>query len=143
MLPCSGDVIARRKFLDHLDVGGQSGARENSLEQIVAQQRVVRNPAVHRGFENVDVVDSLSAERSFAEQILVHIGNRKRVRIDTAGAGENALEDRTVAPRRQRRRHSRLKHPVPLDHPAAIDVELRTVECVSHLADHPLGGSAR
>ena len=32
-----GDVVARGKFLDHLDVGREAGAREDALEQIVAQ----------------------------------------------------------------------------------------------------------
>ena len=32
-----GDVVARREFLDHFDVGGQAGAREDAFEQIVAE----------------------------------------------------------------------------------------------------------
>ena len=57
--------------------------------------------------------------------------------------GEDALEDRSLATRRQRGRDSRLKHRVTLDHATAMRVEPRTVERMSHLADQPLGGSAR
>ena len=35
------DVVAGRKFLDDLDIGGETGAGEHTLEQIVAEQRRV------------------------------------------------------------------------------------------------------
>ena len=98
MLPGGGDVIARWKFLDDLDVRDQSGAREDSLEQVMTQKRVVGNAAAQRGFENIDVVDALAAVRTFAEQILVHVGNCKRIRVDAARAGEDALENRSSRP---------------------------------------------
>ncbi len=109
----------------------------------MTQKCVVGNAGTQRGLENIDVVDSLPAVRTFAEQILVHVGNRERVRVDATRAGEDALKDRPLATRRQRGRDSRLKHPVTLDHATATRVEPRTVERVSHLADQPFGGSAR
>jgi hypothetical protein len=39
VLARGGDVVAGGKFLDHLDIGGEAGAREGPLEQIVAEQR--------------------------------------------------------------------------------------------------------
>ena len=67
MLPGRGDVVALRKLLDHLDVGNQSGAREDSFEQIVTQKCVIGKSGAERGFENIDVVNPLSAVRSLAE----------------------------------------------------------------------------
>ena len=103
MLPGGGNVVTRRKFLHHLDVGGQSRAREDSLEQIVTQKRVVGNAPSQCRLEDVDIVDSLAAVRAFAEQILIHVGDRERVRVDAARAREHALENRSLAPGRQRR----------------------------------------
>ncbi len=41
--------------------------REDSLEQVVTQERVIRNAGTQRDFENIDVVDSLPPVRTFAE----------------------------------------------------------------------------
>ena len=113
MLARRRDVVARGKFLDHLDVGDQTGARENALQQIVAEHRVLRNAALERGLEDVDIVDALAGIGAFFEQILIDVGNREGIGIEAAGARKDALEQRTFAADRQRRRHARLKQPWP------------------------------
>ena len=94
MLAQRRDVVARREVLDHLDVGGQAGAREDAFEQVVAEQRAFRHAPGQRRLEGIDVVDALAGERAFAEQVLVDVGYRRGVRIDAGGAGEHALERR-------------------------------------------------
>ena len=103
MVAHGGDVVAGGKFLDDLDIGGETGAGEDALEQIVAEQRRVRHAAGERGLEGIDVVDALAGIGAFAEQILVHVGHRGGIRIDAAHAGEDALEQRALAADRQRR----------------------------------------
>ena len=66
MLAQRGDVVARREILDHFDVGGETGAREDAFEQIVREQRALRHAPGERGLEGVDVVDALAGERAFA-----------------------------------------------------------------------------
>ena len=61
-----GDVVPRRKVLDHFHIGRQAGAREDAFEQIVAEQRAFRHASGERGLEGVDVVDALAGERAFA-----------------------------------------------------------------------------
>jgi hypothetical protein len=78
-----------------------------------------------------------------AEQILVDVGHRRRIRIDAAHAGKHALEQRTLATDRQGRGDPRLQHRVALDHPAGIGVEARPVERMRHLADQAMDGVAR
>jgi hypothetical protein len=34
-----GDVVAGGELLDDLDIGGESGTREDALEQIVTEER--------------------------------------------------------------------------------------------------------
>ena len=120
MLARRRDVVARGKFLDHLDVGGQAGAREDAFQQIVAENRVFRNLAFERGLEDVDVVDSLAAIGAFLEQVLIDVGNRERIGIEPVGAGKDALKQRTFAADRQRRRHARLQDAVALHDQAGI-----------------------
>ena len=97
VLARSGDVVARRKLLDDLDIGSQAGAGDCPLEKIVAQKRALRHAAVERGFERIDVVDALAGIGAFAKEILVHVGNGRGVGIDAAHAGEDALEQRPFA----------------------------------------------
>ena len=97
----------------------QARAGEHALEQIVAQHRVVGHAALQRGLEGVDVVDALAGVGALAEQVLVDVGDRRRVGIDAAVAGEDALEQRAFRADRQRRRDARLQHAVALDDAAA------------------------
>ena len=112
------DIVAGRKFLDDLDIRGETGAGEHALEQIMAEQRRVRHAACQRRLEGIDIVDALAGIGAFAEQILIHVGYGRRIGIDAVHAGEDALEQRAFAPDRQRRRHPRLQHRVALDDPA-------------------------
>src|SRR4030095_2219475 len=93
MLACRRDVVARREFLDDLDVGDQPGARENALEEVVTQQRALGNASCERGLEDIDVIDSFAGVGSLTEEVLKHVGNGERVRIDPARTREDALED--------------------------------------------------
>ena len=91
MVAQRGDVVASRIGFDDLDVGGKAGAGEHAFEQIVAEQRGVRNPVGEHGLEGIDRVDALAGIGTFAEQILIDVGNGGGIRIDAVGAGEYAL----------------------------------------------------
>src|SRR5437879_3113994 len=86
MLARRGDVIARGKLLDNFNIRGECLPREDSLEKVVTQKRVVGNAPLQGRLENVDVVNALAAVRSFSKQILVDVGDRKRIRIDAGWA---------------------------------------------------------
>ena len=94
MMANGANVVAGREFLDDLDVRGEAGAREHALEEIVAEKGRVRRAARERGLEGVDVVDAFAGIGSFAEQILIDVGDRRGVGIDPAHAREDALEER-------------------------------------------------
>ena len=98
VLASGGHVVARRKLLDHLDVGDEAGARERPLEEVVAEQRTFGHAPLERGFEGIDVVDALAGVGAFAEKVLVHVGDGGGVGIDTPGGGEDALEERSSRP---------------------------------------------
>ena len=71
------DVVTRGEVLNHLDIGGETGAGEDALEQIVAEQSRVRDPAGERGLEGIDVIDALARIRAFAQ---TDPGTRRRRR---------------------------------------------------------------
>ena len=100
VLARSGHVIARRKLLDDLDIGSQAGASECPLEKVVTEKRALRHAAVKRSFKRIQIVDALAGIGAFAEEILVHVGHGRGVRIDAAHAGEDALEQRALAAER-------------------------------------------
>ncbi len=141
MLASCGDLVARREFLDDLDVGGQARAREDPLQEIMAEDGVIRNPAGQRSLENVDIVDSLADIRAFLEEVLVDVRDRERVRVETVRPGERALIQRSLAADRQRGRHARLKNAVALPDKASLRVKVRTVERMRNLADEAPGGT--
>ena len=129
------DIVTVGELLDDFDVGGEAGAGEDAFEQIVAEQRRFLNPPGQRGFERIDVVDPLAGVRAFAEQVLIDVGHRRCVRIDAAMARIDALEQRALVARRQRRRDARLQDAVPLDDAADLGIEARPVERMRELAD--------
>src|SRR3546814_19123156 len=102
------------------DLADQAGPRIAAFEQVVAQDPVVGEAAVERLLECGDLVDPLADERALAEQVLVHVGHRARVRIDARLAAVQARVPR-----------ARPAHP----HPAAPALQ----ESVA-AADHPSPG---
>ncbi len=135
VLPCGSDVISRRKFLDDLDIGNQTRARKDSLEEVVTEQRAVGYTTGERGFKGIHIVDALAGVRAFAEEILVDIRHGGGIRIDPARAREDALKERAFAADRQGRRDPRLQHGVSLDHVSGCGVEPGVVQRVGHLSD--------
>jgi hypothetical protein len=92
MLSGRGNIITRRKFLHDLDIRDQPRPGKNSLQEIVAQDRILGNTPLEGGFEHVHIVDSFSAVGTFSEEILIHVGNDKRVRIYPTWPGEDTLK---------------------------------------------------
>ena len=97
MLAGGCDPVVGWGALEQLDVGDEAGAREHSLEEIVAQQRVVRHPPRQRRLERVHVVDAFAGIRPFSPKVLVDVGHRRRIRVDPGRAGREALEQRALA----------------------------------------------
>ena len=75
--------VVGRKLVEELDVGHQSGACEDTLEQVVTEQRVLGYPVVQRRLERVEVVDALAREASLLEEVLIHVGDRGCVWVDS------------------------------------------------------------
>jgi hypothetical protein len=81
-----------RIVFEKMDIGDERNATTDALEKIVAQQCVVRDASPQGAFKGRDVVYPLSDIDSFAEEVLVDIGNGPRVEIQTDFTLENLLE---------------------------------------------------
>ena len=134
LLTCCRDEVVRRELVEELDVGHQAGPGEDALEQVVAQQGVLRHSVSHGRLERIEVVDPLTGEASLLEQVLIDIGDRRRVRIDPGRTGEDPLEDRPTLFGRKSRRDPRLQHAVALDHSPGQRIECRLIE---RMGDRP------
>ncbi len=60
MLAGRGDAVVRRGALEQLHVRDQARPREEALEEIVAQERVLGHAPGQGGLERVHVVDPLA-----------------------------------------------------------------------------------
>ena len=105
----------------------------------MTEQRAFGHAAVERGFEGIHFVDALAGIGAFAEEILIHVGHGRGVRIDAAHAGDDALVERPLATDWQRRRNARLQHAIAFDDASGAGIKPRMVERVRHLADQPAG----
>ena len=143
MLPRGRDFVVRRKFVEELDVGGERGAREDTFEQIVTQQGVLPDLARQHRLKRVQIVNSLPGVRTLVKQILINIGNRRSVWIDSARPGKNSLEERAFAIGGKRRRHARLHDAVAVHHAAQFRAHLRPVQRVRHGSHQARRGAAR
>ncbi len=133
---------ARRVVVDDFDVGDQRGARVQSLEQVVREQRVFGHAALERRRERVDVVQALAGEDAFLEQILIDVGDGGGVRVD---AGVPGIRPREQRPGGAGHRHADagLEDAIALGDAAQARVEARSIQRVGDDADQGLRGVAR
>ena len=135
MLPLGGDIEPGGEILDHLDIRDQRGTGEDAFEQVMAEHGVVGHPALQRGGEGIDVIDTLASEGAFGEEVLIDVGNRSGIGFDAADAGEGAAIDRCLLADGQRGCHARLQDAVAFDDPQADRINPGAVHRVGHLAD--------
>jgi hypothetical protein len=71
----SGDLalVAYGEVLNQLDVARQSAPREGALQQVVAQDGILRNPVVQNRPRGIDVVKTLSGEATFPQEVLISV----------------------------------------------------------------------
>ena len=136
-------AVLGRELLEELEIGDESRPRKDAFEEVMAEQRVLGDPAGQRGGEGVDVIDALAGVGALAEQILVDVGDCARVRIDAGRAGEQPLKQRSFAIRWHGRGDARLQDRVAIHDPARPSVEHRPIERMRQEADETGGGSPR
>ena len=137
------DIVAGRIILDHFDIADQSRAGIAAFEKIVAEQRVLRDAALQRCLEGINVVKSLAGEGAFTEQVLISVGHGEDVRVDTAIDREDALQERRLVTGGERGRDARLEDAVTAHDLAGLFVDDRTVQRMAELAGQMRDGFRR
>jgi hypothetical protein len=135
MLTFGGNIVTAREILNDLDVGGEPGAGEDALEEIVAEKRVLGHTPSERRLEGVDIIDALAGVRSLAEKVLIDIRDRRRIGVQAGRTREDPLKEGAVAAVRQGRCDTRLENPVAGTDPLPGRIESRSVKWVRHLSD--------
>jgi hypothetical protein len=134
--------IATRKGLVEHDVGRESGAPVDALEEVVADERVLRNAAFEAPGEGGDVVDPLPDVDAASHEVLVDVGDGPAVDVDRRVAGEETDES-GAALGDGLDLDARLDDRVAAHHASGCFVEARAVERMGHGADeapdHALG----
>ena len=143
MRPRRCDFGVRRKILEQRDVGHQRAANVQTLEQIVAQQRVLRHASGQSGFESLYVVQTLAGEQALAEYILIEIRDCGGIGIETAAAGDDRAIQRALFAGGQQRRDPRLQHAIATHDPTRRRIEHRAIERMSGNSDEIAGHSDR
>ena len=135
-------IVARRMFLIEFHVANQRGPGMARLQQVVAQDGVFRKAPLHGPLEGIHIIDPLADERTFPENILIHIRNLPRVRINSGVPGKQP--DKPGPPgARQAHAHARLHDAVAFgDNPARL-VKHGSVQGMRHRADQPARGIPR
>src|SRR5271156_1885947 len=105
MLPRGGYVITFGICLDDLDVRGEPASRVDALEQVVTEKAILIDAVGERGFKCGKIVNPLAGIGALAEHVLIDVGHRKRVRVDTARPGKYALKNGSLVSHRQGRRY--------------------------------------
>ncbi|MDT4817730.1 hypothetical protein FQZ97_508130 [compost metagenome] len=81
-------AVARRELLVELHVAEQSGTGEAALDQVVAEDAVIREVAVEGVLEGIHRIDSLADERALLEQVLVNVRYGTGIGVDAGVAAE-------------------------------------------------------
>jgi len=119
--------VSGRIFLIHHDIGDQPDAGVDPLEQVMAEQGVLRRAAVQAALEGIDVVDALAHIDAAAEQILIDVGDGIGVQVQADIAREDAAEVRVVGAGRDNL-GAGLEQPIPAAHPARLGIGRGAVE---------------
>ena len=108
VLPGSGGLKMGWKFFKEFDVRSQCDTAKNALKKIVTQHRVFRRLACQGRFKSINVINSLARVGAFLKQILIDVGDRRRIGVNTAGAGKGSLKQGALMIGGQRRGYARL-----------------------------------
>jgi hypothetical protein len=109
MLAFAGDIVAGGEIIDEFDVRDEARAGEGPLEQVMAEQRILRDPPVERRFEGIDVVDAFAGVGAYDSSIRSRSVNvpptstpRRKLICRETPCRSLSMPERTMSPFRAR-----------------------------------------
>ena len=128
-------VVLRIAFEEH-DVGGQRRATVDPLEEVVADERVLRDATFDAAHERVHVVDAFADVDPGTEEVLIDLGAGVGVDVEADVPGEDAREQRLAGARR-RGLDARLDDRVARDDATRGGVEDRAIQRMGEESHQP------
>ena len=92
MSPIDVHAVAGRIFFVEFYVADESAAGVTRFQQVVTQHSVLREAPGQGPLEGIYVVNSFADKRAFAENILIYVGHRPGIGIDSRVAREKLAE---------------------------------------------------
>ena len=83
-------------FLKQFRVGHQSRPRVTTLDQIVAENQVLREPSSHRLMKRIDVINAFTDVGAFLKNVLINFRHFARVGINADVATAQSRETRAT-----------------------------------------------
>ena len=139
MVPSGGHQIVGGELLEKIHIGHQPGPREQALEEVVTEEGVLRYPSREGRLKSIDVVDPFAGVGSLFEEVLIHVGGRGCVGVNTPGARDDPLVGRAFRACRQGRRNPGLQDRISPDHATFSGIEARPVQRVRRCPDQTVG----
>ncbi len=123
--------------LEQHDIARESRPAMDPLEQIVAQDRVLRSPSLEAPCERIHVVDALADVDTRPEQVLVQVRGGVGVDVEAGVTGEDPVEPRAARTCR-RSLHAGLHDRISRGNAPGAFVEDRSIERMRQNPDQPL-----
>ncbi len=123
-------------IVHYFDVADETYSCIGSFDEVMAQQRVAREPLIQDCVQHGDVVEALAGKNSLAIEVLIDIGRSARVGVHAGLAGLQRRKARMVR-RVNADIYARLENAISLVNDPALRVDDRLVQRVSHRADKP------
>jgi len=142
VLPPRERLIVRGELLEQDGRAVETHAQVGAFDQVVAQDRLLGQPARQDLVKDADIVDGLADEDPVAEQVLIKIRDGVRIRVRPPRMGKNGGEARGDRGRKARN-HARLNDSVTLDDHAPDRVDDRLVERMRHGFDQAQSRAVR
>src|SRR5437764_8813448 len=88
-------AVMRRIIFDYFDISDQPRASVSAFDQVVTEQRILREAMLEYALHHWNFVNPFTRENPFAVQILVNIRDRMGVNIHSGLTGINIRQPRT------------------------------------------------
>ncbi len=139
--PIVGAVV-RGIVVDDFDVADQPGPRVCAFDQVMAEQGIARKAVLEYAAQGLDFVDSLAGEYAFALQVLVDVGGRTRVDVESGLAGIDTGQAR-LRGALHADADPRLQNAVSRNYDVVVRIDDGLVQRMSHRAHQPMRRAAR
>src|SRR5579859_4590789 len=132
----------RRVIFDNFDVGDQSHTGVRALNQVMAEQSILREPAIEHAVDRFGFENALAGKNGLSVEVLIDVRHRARVNVETGLTRVDVGETRSRGALNADA-HTRLQNPVTSDDYVLLRIDNRLIQRMSKRGDKLVGCTAR